>query len=63
MQLCRIDTKVYKNALQAYKAIKSRCALAANQSEQICFGWTYYYNKQGKKQKLQTVCKPQIHLQ
>lgn len=62
MQLCRIDTKVYKNALQAYRAIKSKCALAANQNEQICFGWTYYMSN-GEKVKLETFCKPKIHLQ
>ena len=62
MQLWRIDTKTHSDYTQAYKAIKAKCALAANQNDTICFGWTYYMSN-GEKVKLETFCKPRINLQ
>lgn len=57
----RIDSTIHPNYTQAYKAIKAKCALAADQAGMICFGWTYYWSN-GEKIKLETICKPKINL-
>ena len=62
MKSWQIDTTVHPDHAQAYKAIKAKCALAANQTDMVCYGWTYYMSN-GEKVKLETICKPKIHLQ